>query len=190
MLAGFQSPSAVNVYLGMKVVSMALLPLALLISPLTQRLQGNLLTMALLGAAGMGFIIPSFVLEALTQRRRERITRELPEVLDLLVIAVEAGLGLDAAIKRVAKEVRISSPTLAAEFTLVSLELKAGFPREKALKNLSNRCGVEEVGGLVNMLNQADRFGVSVGRSLQSPFRHGAHQMAAGHGGKGGQGAP
>jgi len=167
LLAGFQAPSAVNVYLGVKVACCLVVPLILFLSPLPQRLQGSLLVLALVGAAGVGFILPSFFLEARTKRRRERLTRELPEVLDLLVITVEAGLGLDAAIKRVAREVTISAPTLASELTMVSLELKAGFPREKALKNLADRCGVEELNGLVNMLNQADRFGVSVGRSLR-----------------------
>jgi tight adherence protein C len=157
----------VNVYLGAKMASCLLVPLILWLSPLTQRVQGSFLVLALVGASGVGFILPSFVLEALTRRRRERLTRELPEVLDLLVITVEAGLGLDAAVKRVAREVRLGAPCLAAELTLVSLELKAGFPREKALKNLADRCGVEEISGLVNMLNQADRFGVSVGRSLR-----------------------
>lgn len=167
MLAGFSSPVALNLFLGIKVCCAALLPLALLAVPLPQQLGGALLVFVYSMAAGVGFLLPSLVLETLGRRRRERISRELPEVLDLLVIAVEAGLGLDAAVQRVAREVTMTCPILASELKMVSLELKAGVPRERAFKNLADRCGVDDVSSLVAMLNQADRFGVSVGRSLR-----------------------
>jgi len=138
-----------------------------LISPAPARLGDLQLILALVGAATLGFFLPQFLLESRIRSRRKAITRELPDVLDLLVIAVEAGLGLDQAVRRVADEVAVSSPTLGLEFNLVSLEMQAGIPRQMALKNLAQRCGVEEVGGLVAMLVQADRFGVSVGRSLR-----------------------
>ena len=165
--AGFQSQSAVSVFLGIKTGACLLMPLAVYLVPTVRNLSPTYLTPVLVGAAGLGFIVPSFLLEARASRRKDAIARELPEVLDLLVIAVEAGLGMDAAIKRVAREVRIGCPNLSAEMNLVSMELKAGVPRDLALKGLAQRCAVDEVSSLVNMLNQADRFGVSVGRSLR-----------------------
>lgn len=168
LVAGFSSENAVQVYLGSKVLLALAVPAALwLLTPISQRLQGPLLVLALNVAACVAYILPSFYLEAVSQRRKERVVRELPEVLDLLVIAVEAGLGLDAAIRRVSKEIGVSSPIMADELAMVSLELKAGIARDQALRNLAQRTGVDEVAGLVSMLNQADRFGVSVGRSLR-----------------------
>ena len=165
--AGFQSPNAVSVFLGIKTGLCLILPLAAYMLPAVQKLSPTYMAPLLVGAAGLGFIAPSFLLEILSSRRRDAISKELPEVLDLLVIAVEAGLGMDAAIKRVAHEVRIGCPKLSLEMNLISLELKAGVPRDKALKGLAERCAVDEVTSLVGMLNQADRFGVSVGRSLR-----------------------
>jgi len=165
--AGYRSPAAVNIFLGCRVLSLLMAPVLTAALPFAGILQGPWLPLALAGSAGLGFMLPSLVLDHLGNARRERISRELPDVLDLLVISVEAGLGLDAAIKRVAEEVRISAPLLATEMTFVSLELNAGIPRSMALKNLASRCGVDEVASLVSMLNQADRFGVSVGRSLR-----------------------
>lgn len=165
--AGYRSPAAVNIFLGCKMLCLLCMPVLTATLPLAGVLQGPWLPLALAGSAGLGFLLPSLVLDHLGTARRERITRELPDVLDLMVISVEAGLGLDAAIKRVAEEVRISAPLLSAELNFVSLELGAGIPRAMALKNLASRCGVDEVTSLVSMLNQADRFGVSVGRSLR-----------------------
>ncbi|MBI5521302.1 MAG: type II secretion system F family protein [Desulfarculus sp.] len=165
--AGYRSPAAVNIFLGCKVLCLLCMPALTATLPLAGVLQGPWLPLALAGSAGLGFLLPSLVLDHLGTARRERLTRELPDVLDLMVISVEAGLGLDAAIKRVAEEVLISAPLLSAELNFVSLELGAGIPRAMALKNLASRCGVDEVTSLVSMLNQADRFGVSVGRSLR-----------------------
>jgi tight adherence protein C len=167
LFAGFRSQHAVNVYLGIRMGLCVIIPPLLMLTPLHDRVQGPMYILALVGAAGAGFMLPSFWLESLIRKRRAKIVRELPDVLDLLVIAVEAGLGLDSAIRRVAKEVKISSPLLCNELNLVSLELKAGIPRQMALRNLAARCGVEDISSLVTMLVQADRFGVSVGRSLR-----------------------
>ncbi len=166
MLAGFRA-EAVNVFLGLKVLSTLAWPALLVLSPLRDRLAGPLLAVALAAAGLGGHMLPGIFLSLLRRRRAERITKELPDVLDLLVIAVEAGLGLDAAVNRVGREMVVSAPALARELALMSLELKAGIPRNMALKNLAARCGVDEVSSLVSMLTQADRFGVSVGRSLR-----------------------
>ncbi|MCF8032506.1 MAG: type II secretion system F family protein [Desulfarculaceae bacterium] len=165
--AGFHSPGAVNTFLGVKVAMLIIAPLLVLLSPAPAKLGNLQIMLAVVGAATLGFFLPQLLLESRIRSRRKAVTRELPDVLDLLVIAVEAGLGLDQAIRRVSDEVSVSSPTLGAEFNLVSLEMRAGIPRQMALRNLAQRCGVEEVGSLVAMLIQADRFGVSVGRSLR-----------------------
>ncbi|MFZ5585028.1 MAG: type II secretion system F family protein [Thermodesulfobacteriota bacterium] len=165
--AGYRSQSAMNIFLGARVLMALLMPALVLVSPLLSRLQGSQAPLALAGAAVLGYLLPGIVLSYKARFRRERIGRELPDVLDLMVISVEAGLGLDAAIKRVAAEVTVSAPVLAGELAHVALELKAGIHRSQALKNLGLRCGVEEVSSLVTMLIQADRFGVSVGRSLR-----------------------
>lgn len=167
VLAGFRSPAAVNVYLGLRALAILVMPSLVLLTPLSARLRGVWLPIFLAVAAGVGYLLPGLILEWRGRKRGNRIQCELPDVLDLLVICVEAGLGLDAAIKRVAQEVRISAPLLAEELSMVSLELKAGIPRDMALKNLAVRCGVDDVSSLTAMLNQADRFGVSVGRSLR-----------------------
>ncbi len=167
LFAGFRSQHAVSIYLGIRMGFCLIIPPLMLLSPLHQRVQGPLFILILVAGACVGFMLPSFWLDSVIRKRRNRIVRELPDVLDLLVIAVEAGLGLDAAIRRVAKEVKLSSPLLSNELNLVSLELKAGIPRSMALKNLANRCGVDDISSLVTMLIQADRFGVSVGRSLR-----------------------
>jgi tight adherence protein C len=167
VLAGFRAPGAVSVYLGLRALAIMLMPSIVMLTPLSTRLRGAWLPIFLAVAAGVGYLLPGLILEWKGRGRANRISRELPDVLDLMVICVEAGLGLDAAIKRVAHEVRLSAPILAAELTMVSLELKAGIPRDMALKNLAYRCGVDDVSSLCAMLNQADRFGVSVGRSLR-----------------------
>jgi tight adherence protein C len=167
LFAGFRSQHAVSIYLGIRMGLCFLVPPFLLLTPLYQRVQGPMFILILVATACVGFMLPSFLLDRVIRKRRAKIVRELPDVLDLLVIAVEAGLGLDAAIRRVAHEVKISSPLLSNELNLVSLELKAGIPRQMALKNLAARCGVDDISSLVTMLVQADRFGVSVGRSLR-----------------------
>ena len=167
MAAGFQSPAAVNFFLVIRMACTAIPTLLILTSSQVTQYSSTTRAMILSAAAVIGFLAPGIFLEYKGRGRKNKIARELPEVLDLLVIAVEAGLGLDAAVKRVAREISLSCPIMARELKLVSYELKAGIPRDKAFKNLAERCLVDDVSGLVTMLNQADRFGVSVGRSLR-----------------------
>ncbi len=165
--AGYRSPQAQNIFLGLRVVLCLATPPLLLMVPAVQKLTPLGLFGVLAAGGWTSFMLPGFWLESRIKSRRRRITRELPEVLDLLVIAVEAGLGLDAAVKRVAREVTLSCPVLSQELKLMALELKVGIPRQLALKNLAQRTACDEVSSLVTMLIQADRFGVSVGRSLR-----------------------
>jgi len=105
-------------------------------------------------AAGLGIIVPNIVLRHLVKRRQRDLRNGFPDALDLLVVCVEAGLGLTAAIQRVADELRFSHPELAAELALVNAETRAGVERETALKNLTDRTGLDDVRGLVSLLVQ------------------------------------
>ncbi len=115
----------------------------------------------------LGFYFPDIWLRQKTDKRREKILKALPDALDLLVVCVEAGMGLDEAIIRVAKESKLKSPELSDELTFLGLELRAGKQRQQALKNLSERIGLEEVNNLVTLLVQADQFGTNIADTLR-----------------------
>jgi tight adherence protein C len=121
----------------------------------------------LLATSAVGFYLPNLVLTRMIDRRQRALFEELPDALDLMTVCVEAGLGLDAAMLRVTAELGVTSRALKEEFELVLLELRAGSGREKALRNLALRTGVEDIDTLTGMLIQADRFGTSVGDSLR-----------------------
>jgi tight adherence protein C len=115
----------------------------------------------------MGWVLPTMVLARLAKRRQHRIQLGLPDVLDLLVVSVEAGLGLDQAIQRVGEELAFAHPDLSDELRLINLELRAGKGRSDALHNLAERTGVDDISSLVAMLVQTDKFGTSVAQSLR-----------------------
>jgi tight adherence protein C len=119
------------------------------------------------GAASAGYFIPMLWLRHAINQRKEKLLDAFPDALDLLVVCVEAGLGLDAAINRVSSEIHFAHRVLAEELNLVSLELRTGLSRAEALKNLSRRIDLEEVSSLVALLVQTDKFGTSIGQSLR-----------------------
>jgi tight adherence protein C len=114
----------------------------------------------------VGYLAPDMWLNWMTNRRRNRIRRSIPDALDLLVICVDAGLGMDQALQRVGAELSISHPDINEEFTQVSLEQRAGRPRLEAWNNLADRTQIEEFSAFVNMLTQTDRFGTPIIRAL------------------------
>lgn len=118
-------------------------------------------------AAAVGLLTPSVFLDKRAARRQRRLRNGLPDALDLLVVCTEAGLGLRAAIQRVAQELAFSHPELAVEFEIVNAEARAGVEREQALKNLADRTGLEDIRGLVAMLSQSMRFGASIADALR-----------------------
>jgi tight adherence protein C len=118
-------------------------------------------------AAAVGYLLPSMGLGKLERRRQHRIRLGLPDALDLLVVSVEAGLGLDQAIQRVGEEIAFAHRELSDELRLVNLELRAGKGRTDALRALAERTGVDDLSSLVAMLVQTDRFGTSVAQSLR-----------------------
>jgi len=168
MAAGYRADSAVPTYYGIKVLlGVAFLLLALLVRgslPFIAPMQIALV----MGAGALGFFIPNIVLDQMISARQERLKYALPDALDLMVVSVEAGLGLDQALNNVAQELAISHPELAEEFGLVSLEMRAGKRRADALHNLAERTGVREIRHFVAMLVQTDRFGTSLAESLRT----------------------
>jgi len=115
----------------------------------------------------LGYLLPSMALGRLAKRRQHRIRLSLPDALDLLVVSVEAGLGLDQAIQRVGDELAFAHPELSGEMRMINLELRAGKGRSEALRNLAERTGVDDLSSLAAMLIQTDKFGTSVARSLR-----------------------
>jgi tight adherence protein C len=122
---------------------------------------------ALFGAAA-GYVLPSFWLGRKTAKRQKQIRNGLPDALDLLIVCIEAGSGIDQAIVRASDELDISYPALAEEMRLISTEIRAGKPRLEAFKNFASRTKVEEVRSLVAMLIQTDKFGTSIAQALRT----------------------
>jgi tight adherence protein C len=169
MNAGWRNPSAPTLYFASK-TGLALLAPALLAPALYLHGGaldgGKMLAILLLGVA-FGYYIPNAVLARIVARRRREIFETIPDALDLLTVCVEAGLSLERAMVKVAGEIHIKSLVLSQELQLVLMEMRAGFTKEKALRNFALRSGVEDVDTLVAMLVQSERFGTSVGDSLR-----------------------
>ncbi len=166
--AGWRSPVARQIYFVSKTLLTVLLP-ALIWSVLNA--QGwpanTMLRMVLVvAAAAAGYYLPEAVLSLRIRHRQRELMHAFPDALDLLRLCVQAGLGLDAAIERVGREMRHARPVLSEEFALTGLALRAGASRAEALRNLSQRVGLKDIDALVSMLIQADRFGTSVSESL------------------------
>src|SRR5277367_4269321 len=121
----------------------------------------------LVGVPGLGFFLPRFILKRMIKDRQQRIRLGLPDALDLTVICVEAGLGLDQALMRVGQDLHHAHADLSDEFHLVNLEMRAGKPRVEALRNLVDCTGVDDIRSLVGTLIQTDRFGTSVAQALR-----------------------
>lgn len=165
--AGFGGESAVYVFLGSRVLCAALLAaLFLALRVHYQTPMPRLLALTLMFAA-FGFYLPGLFLNLRISGRRDRIMKGFPDALDLMVVCVEAGMGLDAAISRVGEEIKYASPELGEEFRLLSLELRAGKPRRDAMKNFADRIDHEDVASLVSLIIQTDKFGTEVARSLR-----------------------
>jgi tight adherence protein C len=163
--AGFESPSAPAFYFLFRVSSMVLLPLvALVVIP---RTQFTLFVMSMALGVFLGMILPVAMLDRLVRLRQDSIKRSVPDALDLLVVCVEAGTSLDAAILRVAKELRLAHPDLAHELAVVNRLTNAGMPRDEALRGLWKRTGVLDIRALVSSLIQSEKWGTSIATVLR-----------------------
>jgi tight adherence protein C len=160
--AGYRRDEALTIFFGIRIVFALFLFLlfstSLIIKP-------NILLA--LGGLALGYILPGMVLARLAKRRIHRIRLSLADALDLMVVSVEAGLGLDQALQRVGQELAFAYPDLSDELRLVNLELRAGKARAEALRNLADRSGVDDLNSLVTMLIQTDKFGTSVAQALR-----------------------
>lgn len=167
-MAGFREENATTMFLASKTIVAALLGIAGFLFGLMQAMTlVNVFGVALFGA-GFGFIAPEFWLNMAIGKRKTQIRNGLPDSLDMLVISVESGLGLDAAMQRVGDEMKLVHPILSEEFQLVTLESQMGIPRSEAMDNLANRTGLDELQAIVGTVNQAERFGTSIGKALRN----------------------
>ena len=165
--AGFRDPGAARTFGGIRaVLSVGLLGAGILVGARTHASMGNLLSLYGAGAL-MGYMAPMNYLLFRIRRRKRAIERGLPNALDLMVVCVESGLGLDQTTIQVAKELQFAYPEICEEFTVMNLEMRAGKRRAEALHNLAERTGVEELKKLVAVLIQTDRFGTSIAQSLR-----------------------
>lgn len=166
--AGIRQPSAQLIYYAAKTA----LPLAFgffayFVKGLLGTSEGMVLLFYVAAGAMAGTYVPNLVLWWLVRNRKREIFETFPDAADLMLVCVEAGLGLDAGLSKVAEEIKIKSVALAEELHLTNLEMRAGGSRDKALRNLAARTGVEELGTFAIMLTQADKFGTSIGDALR-----------------------
>jgi tight adherence protein C len=165
--AGYRSPDAATAFRAIQIVlTLAAPTLAVTLCFILDQPLSNFLIWAVIGAA-FGFYLPRYILIKKTTRRQQRITWGLADAMDLMVVAVEAGLGLNAAINRVGEELKNIHPDLHEELELVNLEIRVGQSREEALRNLAERTGVDDIRSFVALLIQADRFGSSIGKAVR-----------------------
>ncbi|AIY42970.1 Type II/IV secretion system protein TadC [Collimonas arenae] len=166
--AGIRHSDARLIYFGIKtLLPLVFAAMAFLAIRATGQTDNLTLLMYLILAAVLGCYLPNMFLYWKIKNRRREIFESFPDAADLMLVCMEAGLGLDAGLTKVAEEIKIKSVALAEELHLTNLEMRAGGTREKSLRNLALRTGVEEISAFAAMLTQADRFGTSIGESLR-----------------------
>jgi tight adherence protein C len=166
--AGFRHPKGPAIYFGIRVLLAFLVPVIYLLANAVDGVltRGNLMVCFM--TAGVGFYMVPYLLKFITARRQDRIDKALPDVLDLLIVCMEAGLSLQATLNRVSDEVKSMSVDLYKELQLTNAELRTGVTRELALRNLGERTGVQNVKALVGLMIQSDRMGASIVKSLRT----------------------
>jgi tight adherence protein C len=166
--AGIRHPDASLFYFGLKtLLPLGFAGLAFVAIRAAGADDGTTTLLWLAMVALLGCYLPNIVLRTMIKSRQREIFENFPDAADLMLVCVEAGLGLDAALVKVTEEIRVKSEALAQELHWTNLEMRAGGTREKSLRNLALRTGVEEIGTFATMLTQADRFGTSIGESLR-----------------------
>jgi len=166
--AGYRSRNSLAVYYFIRSLAIIALPaLVLLLYPLFPKIEPQKIVLYAAMAGIVGMIAPSYFLDKKIARQQRLIRNGLPDAIDLLVVCTEAGLGLNAALLRVAEVIVEIHPVLAEELLLVTSEMRAGVDRNQAMANLARRTGVEDIKGLVTVLAQSMRFGTSIGQTLR-----------------------
>jgi tight adherence protein C len=163
--AGYRSQDAVPVYYALRVLSLVVG--GVVVVALLPTLQGRDMLLWIVAGGAVFWMLPSGFLRRKIRLRQKEIQKALPDALDMLVVCVEAGLGLNQALVRVSDEVETMSPVLAEELQIVNLEMRAGTAREDALRNLGERTDVPDLRSLATMLIQTDRFGTSIAQALR-----------------------
>jgi len=165
--AGYRSPEAATAFRAVQITLMVAVPcFVMTVCFLLNRSIVDLAVFSMIGAA-VGFYLPRYFIRKKTVARQQRITWGLADAMDLMVVAVEAGLGLNAALNRVAEELKTLHPDMHGEMELVNLEIRVGRSREEALRNLAERTGVEDIRSFVALLIQADRYGSSIAKAVR-----------------------
>ncbi|MDX9785187.1 MAG: type II secretion system F family protein [Desulfobacterales bacterium] len=167
--AGIRSQNAPSMFWGAKVFLLFLICIGFFILKFTvlKPMTGQVFMGLTVGLGVIGFYTPDLWLYIRAQVRRQKIIKAMPDALDLMVVCVEAGLGLDSAIKRISKEMRLTHPELSSEFDLLNLELRAGKSRQDALRALSLRTNISSLNSLVTLIIQTDKFGTSIAKALR-----------------------
>ena len=167
--AGWRAPNAPKLYFAIKTfltISFPTIAYYFLGKSInTENASGTLFILILFAA--LGYYLPNIVLSRFVKKRQQEIVGNLPDATDLLIICMEAGLSFDQALAKVASEIKLKSEVLSQELELLLMEVRSGFTRERALRNLALRTGVEEIDGLATMVIQSERFGTSIGDALR-----------------------
>lgn len=168
MQAGFRSPSAPITYRAIQLISMAAFPAVVAVGSALMQKPINNAVILIMFAFVIGFFLPRYVLRRMIRSRQQLVRWGLADALDLMVISIEAGLGLNAAMMKVSAELKEVHPDICDEFELANLEIRVGRDRDEALRNLAERTGVDDLRSLVAMLIQTDRFGTSIARAIRA----------------------
>lgn len=169
LAAGYRSPQAPKIFTLVRLILIVALPTIVVLPQLLSSEPVSLIKIYVTGAglAAMGLVLPNLFLTAKADRRRQEIINGFPDCLDLMLVCVEAGMGLEAALDRVAREMAISHPLIAETLLQTTLELRAGAGREEALRNLADRAGVDEIRAFTTLLIQSDKLGSSIATTLR-----------------------
>lgn len=167
MQAGFRSPNAPIMYRAIQLLSLGGFPAAVALACIVLARPLNSAILFILFAFVIGFFLPRFVLKRMILKRQRLVRWGLADALDLMVISIEAGLGLNAAMMRVGSELKEVHPDICDEFEMANLEIRVGRDRDEALRNLAERTGVDDLRSLVAMLIQTDKFGTSIAKAIR-----------------------
>lgn len=169
MRAGYRGPAAVPTFYGARFVSTLLVPaiVSVILPTLLHNLNFNTVLLLTMGAAMVGFVLPSAWVDRRIEARQEAVRNGFPDALDMLLVCVEAGLGLDAALQRMGQEIGHAHPVIAEEFAVAGAEVRAGKRRIEALRDLAHRVNVDEVSTFVTVLSHSERFGSSIADTLR-----------------------